>query len=99
MRGNQAVSLGYNINRGINGISLPTIVEESLASGLPLYSGRHLKEVTMFTNKEMRILQSKYEMKAIKDSELPDKIGKVEDKIREALLGQQFKLQNADPHF
>jgi len=99
MRGNQAVSLGYNINRGRNGISLTTIVEESLASGLPLYSGRHLKEVTMFTNKEMRILQSKYEMKAIKDSELPDKIGKVEDKIREALLGQQFKLQNADPHF
>lgn len=47
----------------------------------------------------MRILQSKYEMKAIKDSELLDEIGKVEDKIREALLGQQFKLQNADPHF
>ena len=41
----------------------------------------------------MRILQSKYEMKAIKDSELLDEIGKVEDKIREALLGRSLSCK------
>ncbi|ELZ1661355.1 RHS domain-containing protein, partial [Cronobacter sakazakii] len=95
----KAASLGYNINRGRNGIALPTSVEESLATGLPLHSGRHLKEATKFTNDELSILQSKYDMNIIKDKDLIDEVGKVEDKIREALLGRQFKLQNADPHF
>ena len=95
----QAAELGYNINRGSNGIALPTTVDESVASGLPLHNGRHLGEYTDFVDSQLSRLQNRYDMGVISDDRLIGEVGNVEDTIRQALLNKQVRLQNADPHF
>ena len=95
----KASELGYDINRGTNGIALPTTIAESLKTGLPLHNGRHLKEATNYVNKQLTKLQTAYDTGVVTDKNLLDAVSKVENKIRDALLGRKFKLQNADPHF
>ena len=95
----KAAELGYDINRGNNGIALPTTIAESLKTGLPLHNGRHLKEATNYVNKQLTKLQAAYDAGVVTDKNLIDAVGKVENKIRDTLLGRKFKLQNADPHF
>jgi hypothetical protein len=94
----KAAMLGYDINRGTNGIALPTTIKESLKTGLPLHSGRHLKGYTMFVNSELRRLQNSYDFGEVSDEELSFEILKIENKIRKSLLKRKIYLQNKDPH-
>ena len=100
----QAAELGYNINRGPNGIALPTNVATSVETGMPLHSGRHLSarhegSSDALVHREMRSLQRKYDRGLIDDSTLITEIGKVEDKIRSALENNKVRLQSSDPHW
>jgi hypothetical protein len=95
----RAAELGYNINRGSNGIALPNTIEEAMASGLPLHTGRHLGAYTDFVDSQLSRLQNRYDLGRIPDAKLGQEIGKVENTIREALLNKQIRLQNLDPHF
>ena len=90
-----ADDLGYDINRAENCIALPATVEESLATGLPLHSGRHLSEYTDFVEGLLDDLDRR--AGNLSDTELLDEIAKVEDQIREGLIDGTLRLQNADP--
>jgi hypothetical protein len=69
-------------------------------TGLPLHSGRHLKDpYTNFVNSKLERLQSKYDRGLISDNDLIRNVQNVEDSIRKALLDKKIKLQNSDPHF
>ncbi|QMV14626.1 Cell wall-associated polypeptide CWBP200 [Vibrio spartinae] len=101
---NRAAELGYNINRGSNGIALPTDIGTSLETGLPLHTGRHLSarhegSADALVHREMNALQRKYDRGMIDDSNLISEIGNIEDRIRLALKTNQVRLQAADPHW
>lgn len=95
----RAADLGYNINRGTNGIALPTEIAESIATGLPLHNGRHLGEYTEYVEAQLSRLQNRHELGAVTDQSLLREVSKVEANVRQALLERRIRLQNADPHF
>lgn len=100
----KASEMGYNINRGSNGIALPTTSELAIESGLPLHNGRHLSarhpgSADNFVHGQLAGLQSRYDLGQISDGDLLSEISKVEDGIRDALVSNQVRLQSADPHW
>ncbi|HIF9226196.1 TPA: RHS repeat-associated core domain-containing protein [Photobacterium damselae] len=100
----RGAELGYNINRGLNGIALPTDIDTSIATGLPLHNGRHLSarhegSADALVHREMRSIQTKYDRGLIDDLTLVDEIGKAENRIRYALENNEVRLQLADPHW
>ncbi|HIF9420109.1 TPA: AHH domain-containing protein [Photobacterium damselae] len=100
----RGAELGYNINRGLNGIALPTDIDTSIATGLPLHNGRHLSarhegSADAQAYREMRSIQTKYDRGLIDDLTLVDEIGKAENRIRYALENNEVRLQLADPHW
>ncbi|RFA24172.1 hypothetical protein CAI21_22560, partial [Alkalilimnicola ehrlichii] len=94
----RAAELGYDINRGSNGIALPTTVAESAATGLPLHTGRHVADYERYVNSQLNRLQRRYDAGRVSDSQLPSELGRIEDNIRNALLARQVRLQHADPN-
>ncbi len=101
---NRAAELGYNINRGSNGIALPTDIGTSLETDLPLHKGRHLSarhegSADALVHREMNALQRKYDRGMIDDSNLIGEIGNIENRIRLALTTHQVRLQSTDPHW
>jgi hypothetical protein len=100
----RAAQLGYNINRGSNGIALPTTLAESQASGLPLHSGRHLSarhagSADAFVQQRLDALDARVRAGTITDQELLAEISRVEDATRQALRTHQARLQTNDPHW
>jgi hypothetical protein len=93
----RAAALGYDINRGTNGIALPTIPAEALRTGLPLHSGRHLAEYTDLVRNELGRLQTRYALGRIDDTRLISEITRVENRIRAQLTSNQVRLQSTDP--
>ena len=91
-----AEELGYNINRGSNGIALPTTQDLSLKTGLPLHDGKHISEYTSFVQDKLDTLQRKWENSLIEKSELMDEVAKIEDSIRSALIDDEVRLQHHD---
>ena len=94
----KAAGLGYNINRGANGIALPRTIAESVKTGLPLHSGRHIAEYENLLNSQLNKLQRKYDLGKIKDENLIPEISKIENNIRDKLLSGKIKLQHTDPN-
>lgn len=92
----EAAELGYDINNANNGIALPTDAEESLDTGLPLHSGRHLGEYTDFVNSQLQQLQLQYDLGLVTDDNLLSSVGQVENNIRSALLNDGVRLQSTD---
>ena len=94
----RAAELGYDINRGTNGIALPTKLAESAATGLPLHTGRHLSEYERYVNSQLSRIQRRYDVGRISDGQLLNEVGRVEGNIRSVLLNRQVRLQHADPN-
>ena len=92
-----ADTLGYNINRGSNGISLPSKVAESLATGLPLHNGMHLSAYFALARTRLGALQRAYDAAAVTDSTLLEEIAIIEDGMRSDLVNDRIRLQSADP--
>jgi hypothetical protein len=99
-----AARLGYNINRGSNGMALPASMAESEASGLPLHTGRHLSarhpgSADAFVQQRLSALDARVQAGTIGDEELLIEIGRIEDATRQALRTNQLRLQMNDPHW
>jgi RHS repeat-associated protein len=86
---------GYNINRGRNGIALPTTDAEALATGLPLHRGGHTREYMGLARAKVRALDRR--LRGLSREELAEEVGLIEDSMREALLTDRIRLQNIDP--
>ncbi len=94
----RAAELGYDINRGSNGIALPRTVELAQESGLPLHNGGHLGSYFDYVEGQLDALQNRYLSGAVTDSTLVSEIGKIENRVRADLLKHRVKLQTTDPH-
>jgi len=99
----RAAELGYNINRGSNGIALPTTLAEARRTGLPLHNGKHLgkdavESADALLYDELSSLQKKFDSGNLTDAQLLEEVGKVEGTMRKALTSNKVRLQNADPH-
>jgi len=100
----RAAQLGYNINRGSNGMALPSTLAESQASGLPLHTGRHLSarhpgSSDAFVQQRLSALDVRVRAGTIDDATLLAEIGRIEAATREALRANQIRLQANDPHW
>ena len=93
----KAAELGYDINRGSNGIALPADAAESLETGLPLHTGRHLPEYTSYVETKLNELQIKYDLGVVTQDNLLEAVSNVEDDIRSALTNNEIRLQSTDP--
>ena len=94
----RAAELGYDINRGSNGIALPRTVELAQESGLPLHSGRHTGAYFDYVRGQLDRLQSRYDAGSVTDATLLREVGRIENRIRRDLLSHKVKLQYDDPH-
>ncbi|WP_263053639.1 AHH domain-containing protein [Oscillatoria nigro-viridis] len=92
-----ADNLGYNINRGNNGIALPGTPAESLSTGLPYHGGRHTPEYNDLARGYLDNLQRRYDRGLVSDSDLVNEIANVENQIRSDLLDDRIRLQRNDP--
>jgi len=100
----RAAVLGYNVNRGSNGIALPTTIDESISSGLPLHSGRHLSarhpgSSDAFVKSRLDELDELVRSKKLDGDDLLEAMRKLEDEIDSALRSNQIRLQSNDPHW
>ncbi|WP_162655973.1 polymorphic toxin-type HINT domain-containing protein [Tuwongella immobilis] len=100
----RAAELGYNINRGSNGIALPSTLAESQASGLPYHGGKHLSvrhagSADSFVKLKLDALDARVRAGTISDQELLSEIGLIEDATRVALRTNRLRLQSTDPHW
>ncbi|MDT7780152.1 MAG: hypothetical protein QOC99_2664 [Acidobacteriota bacterium] len=94
----RAAELGYDINRGSNGIALPRFLELAEESGLPLHSGRHIPAYFRYVENQLSRLQARFEAGSVTDANLLREVGKIENKVRADLLNHRVKLQYGDPH-
>ncbi|WP_018609457.1 RHS repeat-associated core domain-containing protein [Uliginosibacterium gangwonense] len=92
----------YDINRGANGVSLPTTPEESLKTGLPLHSGNHYS--AYYNNAENRLDAVQREatsnyggLSKMPDHELLGHISRVEQAQKSDLETGKIRLQSTDP--
>jgi len=95
----EAAKLGYNINRSNNGLALPSEVALSQRTGLPYHGGRHV--AALYGDEvraRLRDLQNLYDNKTVTNADLIDKIGDIEDSLRERLLSRKIELQKNDPN-
>ena len=100
----RAAELGYNINRGSNGIALPTTLELSKESGLPLHTGRHLSSrhpgaADKLVHEKLQEIQTKYDSGKLSDQELLDSVSEAESSVRKSLTSNEVRLQATDPHW
>jgi len=95
----RAAELGYDINRGANGIALPRTVALAEETGNALHSGRHISEYTNFVSGHLQKLDYQYRMGHLADKDLIKAIAKVENAIREAVKTNKVRLQYVDPNF
>jgi hypothetical protein len=72
-------------------------LDESLATGLPLHTGRHLEEYGEFVTSQLDKLEARYSLGIIDDDKLLSEIGKVESRVRKALINNEVRLQSTDP--
>jgi hypothetical protein len=98
----RAADLGYDINRGSNGINLPN--KPGLAKKLdqPYHPphGRHSKKnYTGPVNDRLKELQRKYDKGLVKDKNLLDEIRGIEDSIRDDLNNGTLRLNSRYPWF
>ena len=95
----RAAGIGYDINRGANGIALPRSVELAGETGKTLHSGRHVSEYTDIVESQLRRLQNRFDAGAITEKTLLEEVGKIEEKLRQAILNKEVRLQYNDPAF
>jgi hypothetical protein len=88
---------GYDINRGSNGIALPTTPELSVERELPLHQGSHITEYNELVQDKLDTVQHKYDNSLIEKADLPVEVAKVEHGLRHALLNDEVRLQHNDP--
>jgi len=91
-----ADTLGYDINRGSNGISLPSKIAESLATGLPLHNGMHLSAYFALARTRLRTLQTDFDAGTVTDGTLLERIGILENVMRSDLVNDRIRLQYGD---
>lgn len=91
----RSADIGYDINRGSNGIALPRTAQESLATDLPLHNGRHIRDYEEFVAKQLNALDRR--SLSLSDEQLLDEVGTIEDRIRSKLLDGSLRLQHGDP--
>ncbi|QDT78555.1 hypothetical protein Mal35_20040 [Gimesia maris] len=92
-----AAELGYDVNRGSNGINLPN--DPDLAKNLnkPYHPkrGRHSKRnYTGPVNQRLERMQQAYDQGAVTDATLLFEIRKIEDSVRSDLLDDTLKLNS-----
>ncbi|WP_444901069.1 RHS repeat-associated core domain-containing protein [Microbulbifer sp. SSSA007] len=100
----KAAELGYNINRGSNGIALPTDIDLAKETGLPLHTGRHLSSrhdgsADKLVHDEPAKIQKGYDAGEISDENLLSEISSAENTVRDALVNNEVRLQKSDPHW
>tara|TARA_R110002072_G_scaffold35743_7_gene105444 strand:+ start:4503 stop:5030 length:528 start_codon:yes stop_codon:yes gene_type:complete len=94
----KAKSLGFNINRGTNGMALPTSVKLSRSSGLPLHKGGHLGSYFAYVDKQLASLNRRWKSGAVGDDQILRQLNIIERRVRKRLKDRKLFLQNADPH-
>jgi hypothetical protein len=106
----RACELGYDINRGNNGIALPSYANntfpnlpdgqaESTSTGLPLHRGPHrAANYNDCVRQHLAKLEADYRAGRVTDCNLCAKIKEIEDEVRRALLAHEIWLNRNDPH-
>jgi hypothetical protein len=100
----RAAQLGYNINRGSNGMALPSTLAEAQASGLPYHGGRHLSarhtgSADAFVKQQLDALDARVRAGTISDPEILSEISRIENATREGLRTNKLRLQSNDPNW
>ena len=95
---------GYDINRALNGIWLPSDLEISKQVQLPLHKGRHLGKYfrtvdTILDNIKDRAIKAKNSNKPWDEIKMLDAMSKAENNLRAKLvdLDDPTRLQKRDP--
>ena len=98
----RASDLGYNINRGNNGINLPNTPSLAKTSNLPYHPGNGRHSTRTYTgpvNERLRQLQQRYDAGLVTDADLLDEIKALEDGIRKDLLDGKLRLNSRYPWY
>ena len=100
----RASDLGYNINRGSNGIALPRSLDLSTSSGLPVHSGRHLSarhegSADGLLRSKLNNLEMAHQRGKLSDNQVLERVGDIENSMRGALNNNTVRLQATDPHW
>jgi len=92
----RAAELGYNINRGRNGINLPNTPELAMEAILPYHPprGNHSSAYRGPVNDRLKELQDGFDAGIVTEANLLEEIGKVEDSIRADLLNGTLRLNS-----
>lgn len=91
----RAAELGYDINRGTNGINLPNKLDLAKELNLPYHPKRWRHRVKTYTGPiDDRLIefQRRYDKGLINDSTLLDEIRKLEDSIHDDLIIGKLRL-------
>lgn len=97
-----AEELGYNVNRGNNGINLPNTLELAEDVNLPYHPqhGRHSPSTyTGPVNELLGKLQTAYDSGAVPKPELMNEISNIENSVRSRLLSGELRLNSRYPDY
>ena len=98
----EAVGRGiYDANRASNGIGLPTSAAETLSTGKPLHSGRHLSSYfrhvhSLLDTQTSKLIKTFGSLANVPNSALLSKISAVERLIQIHLETDKIRLQSTD---
>ncbi|ELY5852491.1 AHH domain-containing protein [Cronobacter malonaticus] len=94
----EAMSRGiYNPNSASNGVALPMKVAESLKTGKPLHSGRHLKSYFSLAERTLQLAEMKLgDLTKASDEQILRKIHASERLMRYGLSNDLYRLQSTD---
>jgi hypothetical protein len=98
----RAAELGYNINRGNNGMNLPNTPALAKSENLPYHPphGRHSRRTyTDPVNERLQALQERYDAGLVDDASLLDEVRLIENGIRRDLLAGKLRLNRRYPWY
>ncbi len=94
----EAIKRGiYDPNGASNGVGLPMKVAESLSTGKPLHSGRHLKEYFSMAERTLQLAETKLgNLSDATDAQILSKINASERLMKLGLNSDRYRLQSTD---
>ena len=98
----RAAELGFDINRGSNGINLPNDPSLAKQLNLPYHPMRGRHRIDTYTgpiDERLRNLQQRYDDGLVTDGTLLDELRKLEDSIRVDLLRGELRLNSQYPWY
>jgi hypothetical protein len=98
----RAAELGYDINRGSNGINLPNKLDLAKELNLPYHPKRGRHRVDTYTgpvDDRLLELQRRYDKGLVNDATLLDEIRKIEDSIHDDLISGKLRLNSRYPWY